>query len=255
MLALAQVLNATPFDIIEDFDHDDGIWTEYDPNDKIELDYTIDHRLEFNNWIRTDPGYVAKSYPTQNFVVEYDINITADGGNANTIGPGFSDTLGTIDQIENGVYSVYYAGFGYPQIAIATRENGIPVWSWGPSGDNNIGISLNTTYYVRLEKFADTVTLSIFSDASRTTPIPGSPKTVTTSLSATNFNYFYAVDGYVHSPSNWEWTTGWIDNIKVGQSSSEPPSPPIPEPTTIVLMGFGLLGILGIAIRHRRKEK
>lgn len=30
---------------------------------------------------------------------------------------------------------------------------------------------------------------------------------------------------------------------------------PIPEPTTIVLMGCGLLGLLGIAIRHRRKTK
>lgn len=30
---------------------------------------------------------------------------------------------------------------------------------------------------------------------------------------------------------------------------------PIPEPTTIVLMGFGLLGILGVVIRQRRKGK
>ncbi|MBC8235533.1 PEP-CTERM sorting domain-containing protein [bacterium] len=29
----------------------------------------------------------------------------------------------------------------------------------------------------------------------------------------------------------------------------------IPEPTTIVLMGFGVLGLLGIAIRQRRKRK
>jgi hypothetical protein len=32
-------------------------------------------------------------------------------------------------------------------------------------------------------------------------------------------------------------------------------SEPIPEPTTIVLVGFGLLGVLGIAIRKRRKVK
>jgi hypothetical protein len=32
-------------------------------------------------------------------------------------------------------------------------------------------------------------------------------------------------------------------------------STPIPEPTTMYLMGFGILGILGIVIRQRRKEK
>jgi hypothetical protein len=31
--------------------------------------------------------------------------------------------------------------------------------------------------------------------------------------------------------------------------------PPIPEPTTIVLMGFGLLGVLGYVIRQRRKNQ
>jgi hypothetical protein len=30
---------------------------------------------------------------------------------------------------------------------------------------------------------------------------------------------------------------------------------PIPEPTTICLIGFGLLGILGVVIKQRRKEK
>jgi hypothetical protein len=53
------------FDIFEDFDKDDGEWTEYDPNNKIELDYTADQMLEFNNWIRSDQGYVYKSYSTQ----------------------------------------------------------------------------------------------------------------------------------------------------------------------------------------------
>ncbi|MFQ6041004.1 MAG: PEP-CTERM sorting domain-containing protein [Candidatus Poribacteria bacterium] len=32
-------------------------------------------------------------------------------------------------------------------------------------------------------------------------------------------------------------------------------SEPIPEPTTICLMGFGILGLLAIGIRQRRKNQ
>jgi len=42
---------------------------------------------------------------------------------------------------------------------------------------------------------------------------------------------------------------GWIVVSAMDYSN------PIPEPTTLVLMGFGLLGVLGIAIRKRRKVK
>lgn len=40
---------------------------------------------------------------------------------------------------------------------------------------------------------------------------------------------------------------GLFDNLSVAT--------PIPEPTTIFLMGFGILGLLGVVIRQRRKMK
>jgi hypothetical protein len=205
-------------EIFEDFSVCNSDWLEYDPENKIEIDCINDHRLELNHWIRYEPGYVYRPWSTQDFLLEYDINITDDGGNANMIGPGFSDTLGGIWTTQNGAHAVYYAGFGGPQIDIVTFVNGILEWNIGGWGDlpNRIWINTNTTYYVRFEKSENTLKLSIFSDAERTTHISGSPKTVTTSLSSSTFNYFYAVNGpHANPQDNWEWTTGWIDNIHV----------------------------------------
>lgn len=38
-------------------------------------------------------------------------------------------------------------------------------------------------------------------------------------------------------------------------SLSDEQVPPIPEPTTIFLMGFGLLGLIGFVIRQRKQAK
>jgi len=220
----AAYLNYQEF--FDDFSVNNGEWTEYDPINKIELDYTYDQRLEFNHWRRYEPGYVYREYPVQDFILEYDITITGDGGNANLIGPGFSDTIGTIFTTQNGAYAIYYAGFGGPQIAILTFVNGILEWNCGGWGNipNRIWISTNNTYYVRFEKSGDTLKLSIFSDTERTEHIAGSPKTITTNLSTVTFNYFYAVDGLSANPqNNWEWTTGWIDNIYVKSWVNQPP--------------------------------
>lgn len=214
-------------ELFEDFSIDYGEWTEYDPINKIELDYMYDQRLEFNHWRRYQPGYVYREYPAQDFILEYDIYIANDGGNANMIGPGFSDTLGTKKTIQNGAFVAYYAGFGGPQIDIQTFVNGSLEWDCGGWGNlpNRIWVNTNTTYYVRFEKSGDILKLSIFSDAQRTQHIAGSPKAVNTNLFPVTFNYFYAVNGpHADNPqANWEWTSGWIDNIYVKSWVNQPP--------------------------------
>ncbi|NIM79499.1 MAG: hypothetical protein GTN82_01730, partial [Candidatus Aminicenantes bacterium] len=205
-------------EIFEDFSVCNSDWVEYDPENKIELDCTNDHRLEFNHWIRYEPGYVYRPFSTTDFVLEYDINITDHGGNGNVVGPGFSDTLGATSTTQNGIFSVFYAGWpgggGVPHLDLHIYENGTQVLDWTQFLD--LRISTGTTYYLRVEKSGGNVTFSIFSNASRTSHISGSPKTFTTNLTNTTFNYFYAINGPHTSPQgNWEWTSGWIDNIYV----------------------------------------
>lgn len=205
-------------EFFEDFSIDNGLWDEQDPIDRIELDYTYDQRLEFDHWIRYQPGYVSREYLAQDFVLEYDINIINHGGNGNIVGIGFSDTLGTLNETQNGIFGSFYAGWpgggGVPHLELRIFENGINILDWKLFLD--FCISRGRPYYVRIEKIGDQVTISIFSDAARTSHISGSPKTFTTNLVNTTFNYFYAVSGYLTSPhGNWEWTTGWIDNIYV----------------------------------------
>jgi hypothetical protein len=217
------------FDIFEDFDHDDGEWIEYDLNDKIKLDYTTDHRLKFNNWIRTDPGYVYKSCSARNFVEEYEICITNKWGNANPIGPDFSDSIGTKSQWQNGVGTEFYAGFGNIRSYSMAFVDGNKIWGlsgeWPPHS-NSIDVTTNTIYYVRLEKFEDRIKLSIFSDPERTAHIAESPKEVTAdNLADTAFGYYYLVTGYtILPPDNPEWTSGWMDNFRVRKYAEQEPT-------------------------------
>jgi len=64
---------------LDGLDKDDGEWAEYDPNNKIELDYTNDHRLEFDHWIRPESGYVYKSCSVENFVEAISILLLMEG--------------------------------------------------------------------------------------------------------------------------------------------------------------------------------
>jgi len=214
--------NALPADddskrlLYEDFSKETNDWREYDLCDRLELDYGPRQRLEFRHWERFAPGYIYQPVTLQDFVLEYTLNITADSGNANYIGPGFSDNLDVINRVKNGIYCLYYAGCGGPQLDICTFENGKEVWFCGGWGErpNRIWIENNRVYYIRLEKHDNLVTLSIFADADRTHHLPGSPKSVLTNLGATTFHYFYAIAGSAGDIIfNWEWTSGWHSGL------------------------------------------
>jgi hypothetical protein len=55
----------------------------------------------------------------------------------------------------------------------------------------------------------------------------------------------------LHFPLVGPGESVYVDNFHVATESSEP----IPEPSTILLLGAGLFGLFGIIIRNRRKQK
>jgi len=206
--------------LLENFNQDRGLWTEHDPNGRITVDYASDRRLEFEHWVRPEPGYVTHPYALGDFALEFDIQISACGGNAKVVGPGVADTLGTMDQTQNGIYVAYYAGFPTvsPRLYLVTYVDGVLEWGWGgnPPRPNAVDISMGTTYYVTVERRGGTVVFSVFLDSTRSAHALGSPRILTSVLAGNEFSYVYAVTGDTTPPEgNWEWTTGWIDNVSL----------------------------------------
>jgi hypothetical protein len=152
------------------------------------------------------------------FILEFDIEVTSSGGNANPVGPGVGDTLGTRDQIPNGVFISYYAGFGGARLWIVTKVDGQYEFqsSGNPPQPNAVDITPGKIHYVQLAKRGGVLTLSVFSDPARTHHVSGSPTFVETTLVGNVFSFVYAVSGHVHpQEGNWEWTSGWIDNLRM----------------------------------------
>lgn len=76
------------------------------------------------------------------------------------VGSGFSDTLGQLTETQNGIFSVFYAGWrgggGVPYIDPKIYEDGTQLLDW-----ENYLIRISR-YCVRFEKFGESIKLSIF---------------------------------------------------------------------------------------------
>ncbi|MBT8397861.1 MAG: hypothetical protein HKO65_02190 [Gemmatimonadetes bacterium] len=212
-----------PATISDLFDSDLGLWTEHDEGDRITLDYAGDGRLEFEDWKRYYDGFVHTCVKASDFSLDFDMMLSAAGGNARVVGPGLATEIRNVGEyledqgiqshMEDGVFALFYRGQG-PRLYLVVRAGGVWESNWWDS-PASIPVPEGAVLHGRLEKNGGNVTLSVFSDQERTVHLPGSPKSVNSSLGGVSFSTLYALNGLKILPAswNWEWSSGWIDNL------------------------------------------
>jgi len=109
-------------------------------------------------------------------------------------------------------------------------------------------LSPNTWYHVAIVMSSNTATMYLDGISKDSDTYEGTRRNGTRDM----------LIGQYYNQSGFQRWRGEIDEVLISDSALSPSeflNAPIPEPTTIVLMGFGILGLLVVVIRQRRKEK
>jgi len=153
-----------------------------------------------------------------------DIRITVNHYSAN-------DEVDKFDR-SGGEYVPFDDHYAADGIAVSVDgENFVPLWS--PSNSEQ----KNRWYSVSIDDVDDAINRALALSTS------GSLSTVTFRLQQYD-NYGYPTDG-----RKWDWFT-----IYGAEGDGPGPAPSVPEPSSLVLLGLGSIGLLG-AYRQQRKRK
>jgi hypothetical protein len=162
--------------------------------------------------------------------------------------------LGVDDGIDQSSHSFGSANSGYAD-SIAMTDGVIHIFNNHPNQDVTVSFSFD----YNLSAFTSASDPYDFATAEANVFVYSDNVGDLVDDAVSSFSDFGFSDGLVETGDtvSFDLTVlpGGSDDIVVSFVDTYGSAEVIPEPTTIVLMGFGILGLLGVFIRQRRKEK
>lgn len=159
--------------IANNFDYDMGYWTEVDVPGRITINYT-NERIEIVDLDDDEDVYVYKATDANvdDFILDFEFQVLSTTVGANpAFGIGVADSIGTIEDVNNGLYVVIYRGGVDDNNVNITHATG------GSLAASAVIASLldNTIYYGRLIRRDLYCWVGIYSDRIREIHVAGSP--------------------------------------------------------------------------------
>ena len=188
-------------------------FTTYTENDGSGVLTETASKVTVSNARRDGGAYLYKDYGASFFDalnIDFEFQIGASTLAGSVAGTGLSvSTVGTMTAFgasDFGTYFNYESGLGY--------RGGLFRGNFAASSLTGYVLSADTTYYANISRApgGDTITMSIFSNAARTTHVTGSPLSLSGFGTSTKYRYSYGWNRNFLGGSNEAWY-GFVQNM------------------------------------------
>ena len=234
-------------------EEDFGTYTEVDPNSRITV---TTRRVTWTALAQNEDAYVYKDkgidFFSGDFAHHMTVHTSAVSGTARNGYWALTNILDDLTGIDtaNGSYLALRLEYTTPTLSFRLSE--VDSGTYRESG--SITISLNTTYYLTVERDESvgtygTLYLSIFSDAAKTTQV-GATRSIALNTSKKDFRYVHA--GITFNNGNSNSATGYTENLELLGATDPGVLPivtaqPLTDITSTTATGNGTIVDLGIS--------
>lgn len=169
------------------------------------------YRVDYDTMRRDASAYLYKDYGAGNFTdfeIQFEMEITAAGNQANNMIAGVSNTVGTLSDHDSAGDGLVIVGYNSGASALGLYLIDYPTLN----NDSYITASASISLlYCTLTRSGTTATLDLYSDASRTTLVDSLSVTCAT----TAYRYLYAVASLGSGVSGSITITGHNKNFEI----------------------------------------